>query len=98
MGPLGGIKVVELAQWIAAPAAAAILSDWGAEVIKIEEPAGGDALRGYAETRSDYPKTRINAPFELDNRNKKSIAIDLRHKLGQEIAYRLVKDADIFLT
>ena len=98
MGPLQGIKVVELAQWIAAPAAAAILSDWGADVIKIEEPAGGDALRGYAETRSDYPKMGINAPFELDNRNKKSIAIDLRHKLGQEIAYRLIKDADIFLT
>ena len=98
MGPLQGIKVVELAQWIAAPAATAILSDWGADVIKIEDPAGGDALRGYAETRADYPKMEINAPFELDNRNKKSVAVDLRHKLGQEIAYRLVKDADIFLT
>ena len=98
MGPLQGIKVVELAQWIAAPGAAAIMSDWGADVIKIEEPAGGDALRGYAETRSDYPKMEINAPFELDNRNKKSVAINLRHKLGQEITYQLVKGADIFLT
>ena len=98
MGLLRGIKVVELAQWIAAPAAAAILSDWGADVIKIEEPSGGDALRGYVETRADYPKMEINAPFELDNRNKRSAAINLRHKLGQEIVYRLVKGADIFLT
>lgn len=98
MSLLQGIKVVELAQWIAAPAAAAILSDWGADVIKIEDPMGGDPLRGYAETGSNYPKMEINGPFELDNRNKKSAAINLKHKLGQEIAYRLVKRADIFLT
>ncbi len=98
MSLLQGIKVVELAQWIAAPAAAAILSDWGADVIKIEDTLGGDPLRGYAETGSNYPKMEINGPFELDNRNKKSVAINLKQKLGQEIAYRLVKRADIFLT
>jgi len=95
---LQGIKVVELAQWIAVPAAAAILSDWGADVVKIEDPRGGDALRGYVETRDDYPKMGVNGPFELDNRNKRSVAIDLGHELGREIVYRLVKDADIFLT
>jgi len=89
MGLLQGIKIVELAHWIAAPAAAAILSDWGAEVIKIEDPRGGDALRGYLETRDDYPKMEVNGPFELDNRNKRSVAINLGHEPGQEIAYRL---------
>jgi len=95
---LQGIKVIEFAQWMAAPAAAAILGDWGADVIKIEDPLRGDALRGYVETRPDYPKMEINAPFELDNRNKKSVAINLRHKSGQEIVHRLVKGADIFIT
>jgi len=98
MGLLDGIKIVELAHWIAAPAAAAILSDWGAEVIKIEDPRGGDALRGYLETRDDYPKMEVNGPFELDNRNKRSVAINLGHEPGKEIAYRLVKDTDIFIT
>lgn len=95
---LQGIKVVEFATWMAAPAAAAILSDWGADVIKIEDPLGGDPLRGYEETRSDYPKMEINGPFELDNRNKRSVAVNLRYKSGQEIVHRLVKDADIFIT
>jgi len=98
MNLLQGIKIVELAQWMAAPAAGAILSDWGADVIKIEDPLGGDPLRGYVETRTDYPKTEINGPFELDNRNKKSVAINLRNKPGQEIVHRLVKGADIFVT
>lgn len=98
MNLLQGIKVVELAQWMAVPAAAAVLGDWGADVIKIEDPLGGDPLRGYVETRPDYPKTEINGAFELDNRNKRSVAINLRQELGQEIAHRLVKEADIFLT
>jgi len=98
MNLLEGIKVVEFATWMAAPAAAAILSDWGADVIKIESPLGGDPLRGYEETRSDYPKMGINGPFELDNRNKRSVAINLRYKSGEEIVHRLAKRADIFIT
>jgi len=98
MSLLQGIKVVEFATWMAAPAAAAMLSDWGADVIKIESPLGGDPLRGYEETRRDYPKMGINGPFELDNRNKRSVAINLRYKPAQEIAHRLVKGADIFIT
>lgn len=96
--PLEGIKVVELGQWIAVPAASAILSDWGADVIKIEDPRGGDPLRGYLETRSDYPKMPVNGPFELDNRGKRSVAINLQYELGREIVYRLAKGADIFVT
>jgi len=98
MNLLQGIKIVELAQWMAAPGAAAILSDWGAEVIKIEDPRGGDPCRGYVETRSDYPKMEVNGPFELDNRNKRSIAINLGHEQGREAVCKLVKDADIFIT
>ncbi len=98
MNLLEGIKVVEMATWMAAPGAAAILSDWGASVIKIEDPASGDPLRGYEETRSDYPKMGVNGPFELDNRNKRGVAINLRYKPGQEIVHRLIKGADIFIT
>ena len=89
MNLLQDVKVVELATWMAAPGAAAILGDWGADVIKIEDPSGGDPLRGYEETRSDYPKTEINGPFELDNHNKRSVAINLRNKQGQEIIHRI---------
>ncbi len=98
MNLLDGIKVIELGQWMAVPAAAAILGDWGADVVKIENLSGGDPLRGYVETRPDYPKTDVNGPFELDNRNKRSVAINLRYDLGQQIAHRLVAGADIFLT
>lgn len=96
--PLEGIKIVELGQWIVLPAACAILSDWGADVIKIENPRGGDPLRGYLETRPDYPKMPFNGPFELDNRGKRSIAINLQDDLGREIVYRLIRGADIFAT
>lgn len=98
MNLLQDIKVIEFATWMAAPAAGAILGDWGADVIKIEDPSGGDPLRGYRESRSDYPKTEINGPFELDNRNKRSVAINLRDKQGQEIVHKLVKGADVFIT
>ena len=98
MGPLEGIKVVELGQWVAAPGAGAILSDWGAEVVKIENPSHGDPYRGYVETRSDYPKMAVSGTFELSNRNKRGVAINLQHEAGQEIAHRLVKEADIFIT
>jgi crotonobetainyl-CoA:carnitine CoA-transferase CaiB-like acyl-CoA transferase len=51
MGPLRGIKVVEMGIWIAGPAAGAVLGDWGAEVLKIENPAGGDPVRGLSGNR-----------------------------------------------
>lgn len=98
MGPLEGIKVVELGQWMVLPAACAVMSDWGADVVKIEDPRGGDPLRGYRELQGNSPQLEINCPFELDNRNKRSVAINLKRQAGREIAYRLAEWGDVFLT
>lgn len=98
-GALQGIKIVELGMWAAGPAAGAIMADWGAEVIKIEDPEGGDPFRGFLSTGVGAASaSSINGSFDSDNRNKKSIALDVRNKEGQEVAYRLIKDADVFLT
>jgi crotonobetainyl-CoA:carnitine CoA-transferase CaiB-like acyl-CoA transferase len=92
-GPMHGIRVVELAAWVAAPAAAAILADWGAEVIKVE-PLEGDPARGMVSLGA----TGINPPFEIDNRGKRSIGLDVRTPEGRDLLLRLVADADVFLT
>jgi crotonobetainyl-CoA:carnitine CoA-transferase CaiB-like acyl-CoA transferase len=88
-----GVKVVEVGMWVAGPAAAGILGDWGADVVKIEPP-DGDPLRGILSAVVDGP----SPPFELDNRNKRSIALNLALDEGREIAARLVDDADVFVT
>jgi crotonobetainyl-CoA:carnitine CoA-transferase CaiB-like acyl-CoA transferase len=95
-GPLVGIRVVELGFWVAGPSAAAVLADWGAEVIKMEPP-DGDPFRGLylSVAGAEVP---ANPPFELDNRGKRSIAVDLRRPEGREIADRLVDRADVFVT
>ena len=85
-GPLEGIRVIELAVWHVGPPIGYILGDLGAEVIKIERPDGGDAFR------------RTPFWFEAINRNKQSVALDLKQDRGREVLYKLVKDADIFVT
>jgi crotonobetainyl-CoA:carnitine CoA-transferase CaiB-like acyl-CoA transferase len=98
-GALEGVKVVELAIWAAAPGGGVILADWGAEVIKIEDPNGGDPFRGFLSTGVGAATSlSINGAFESDNRNKKSIAVDIRTEEGRQIVYRLVEQADVFLT
>jgi len=92
-GPLAGVKVVELGLWLAGPACAAILADWGASVTKLE-PIDGDPFRGYAWLFGGH----INPPFELDNRGKRSVSVDLRRPEGLEIALALLADADVFVT
>jgi len=93
MGPLEGIRVVELGTWILAPAAAAILAEMGAEVIKVEEPVGGDPSRGLR-----IGPTGVAPLFLLENRNKKSVAINLSTEKGRDIAHRLLSSADVFIT
>ncbi|MGD9755476.1 MAG: CaiB/BaiF CoA transferase family protein [Acidimicrobiia bacterium] len=92
-GPLSGVKVVELGLWLAGPACGAVLADWGAEVVKIE-PIDGDPFRGFAW----YFGGAVNPPFELDNRGKRSVAVDLRRPEGLEVARALLADADVFVT
>ncbi len=96
--PLSGIRVVELAMWVAGPSTAAVLGDWGAEVIKLEDPAGGDPIRGMVTRSIADPEFRVQPPYELDNRNKRSVTVDLRKAAGQDFAYRLIERADVFVT
>ena len=92
---LKGLKVVEFASYIAAPGAAGILGDWGADVVKVERP-GGDAMRHvFADAKSDLAG---NPTFEMDNRGKRSVVLDISKPQGREALARLAGDADVFLT
>jgi crotonobetainyl-CoA:carnitine CoA-transferase CaiB-like acyl-CoA transferase len=93
-GPMEGIKVVEMGFWVAGPSTAAILADWGASVIKIEPPTG-DPFRGLF---GRGPAGAANPPFELDNRGKRSLALNLESDEGRAIARRLIDDADVFVS
>ncbi|MFC2013800.1 CaiB/BaiF CoA transferase family protein [Chloroflexota bacterium] len=95
---LSGVRVLELAEWIAAPSASMILADWGADVIKIENPQGGDAVRGLLHTDGVYTYADFNQHWEFLNRNKKSIGLDVRSEEGKAILYQLVERADVFVT
>jgi crotonobetainyl-CoA:carnitine CoA-transferase CaiB-like acyl-CoA transferase len=92
---LEGIKVVEYATYMAAPGAGSILSDWGADVVKIEPP-GGDPIRLFFKTIGT--DITDNPVFDFDNRGKKSIVVDTSKPEGQELVRKLVADADVFLT
>ena len=92
---LDGIKVIEHATYMAAPGAGGILSDWGAEVIKIEPPKG-DPIRNFFSTiGTDF---QDNPVFDFDNRGKKSIVLDTSTPDGQAVLRDLASDADVFLT
>jgi crotonobetainyl-CoA:carnitine CoA-transferase CaiB-like acyl-CoA transferase len=95
-GPLEGIRVVELGLWVAGPSAGAVLADWGAEVIKIEPP-DGDPFRGLYITAAGA-ELPANPPFELDNRGKRSVVLNLATAEARRIAHGLVERADVFIT
>ena len=94
-GPLEGVKVVELGVWVAGPAAAGVMADWGADVVKIE-PTAGDPARSFQFMYGGNPPD--NPVFELDNRNKRGVAVDITTDEGRDVAYRLIDDADVFVT
>lgn len=93
---LEGLKVIELASYMAAPSAAMVLSDWGADVIKIEE-IGGDSIRnafkGISRNQLDG-----NPIFAFDNRGKRGVSINIRDAAGAKIVRELISGADIFIT
>ena len=96
-GPLAGVKVIEMGQLIAGPFCGKIMAEFGAEVIKIEPPAtadyeGGDPLRNWRQMHNG-----TSLWWSLQARNKKSVAVNLRVKEGQEIIRKLAKDADILI-
>ena len=88
-GPLGGVRVLDLSQWLAGPAAAALLADFGAEVIMIELPATGAAAL-------DGPGSR-GPGFPVTNRNKKSVTLDVRSPRGREIFLELARSSDVIV-
>lgn len=94
-GPLTGVRVVELGMWVAGPGAGGILADWGADVVKIESPSGDPARSFGAMLGIDDGS---NPPFDLDNRSKRSIVVDLGTAGGQELVAELIAGADVFLT
>jgi crotonobetainyl-CoA:carnitine CoA-transferase CaiB-like acyl-CoA transferase len=93
-----GVRILEVAEQTFVPAASAVLGDLGAEVIKIEPPRRGDALRNHAFTRSEDGAPTAEILFEHANRGKKSIGLDLSSTEGLDILYRLASGADVFLT
>src|SRR6266581_9119839 len=92
-----GLKVIDCASFIAGPAAATVMSDFGAEVIKIEPPGMGDPYRRRAQPPIGQG-LESNPGFVLDGRNKRSLALDLRSPQGQAVLHRLVVAADVFIT
>ncbi len=96
LSSLADLRVVELGVWVAAPSAAALLADWGAEVIKVEAPTG-DPMRnvfGSIGIGSDLP----NPAFALDNRGKRSVVLDLRRPGDRERLESLLATADVFIS
>jgi crotonobetainyl-CoA:carnitine CoA-transferase CaiB-like acyl-CoA transferase len=96
-GILSGLRVIDCGTYVAGPASATMMSDFGAEVIKIERPQGGDLYRFMAD-QPGFAKADINWAWILTSRNKKSVAIDLSVPQGRDILIRLVKTADVFVT
>lgn len=89
-----GLKVIDCASWIAGPAAATMLSDFGADVIKIEPPGAGDPWRA----SQPVPGKTVDYYWQLTSRNKRSLALDLKHPDGQAVLHRLAGTADVFIT
>ena len=93
---LDGVRVVEVSAWAFVPSAGAVLADWGAEVLKIEPPTG-DPIRGLVNAGIG-PAEGLVFPWEIWNRGKRSLALDLTQPEAQEIVLKLVESADVFLT
>src|SRR5579871_6958252 len=94
--PLAGLRVLDISSFIAAPAAAVVLGDWGADVIKVEGP-DGDPNRRIMHDSSNYPKSEVNYPWLMDSRNKRSIVLDLKKSEARAALDKLIKWADVMI-
>lgn len=93
-----GVRILEVAEHMFVPAASAILSDWGADVIKVEHHLRGDAMRGLGSTGVLDLSQGVHVLNEHANRGKRSIGLDLSSEQGVEVLYALAKTCDVFLT
>jgi crotonobetainyl-CoA:carnitine CoA-transferase CaiB-like acyl-CoA transferase len=94
--PLAGLRVLDISSFIAAPAAAVVLGDWGADVIKVEGP-DGDPNRRIMHDSSNYPKSEVNYPWQMDSRNKRSIVLDLKKPEARAALDRLIATSDVLI-
>lgn len=92
---MAGIRVIEVAEHTFVPVAGMVLAEWGADVVKVERAQGGDASRYIRLPGTDGS---INPYFEVGNRGKRSVALDLSRPEGRELLYHLLETADVFLT
>src|SRR5580704_7788843 len=92
---LSGLKVVEMSTWVAAPGCAMIMAEWGADVIKVEDPNGGDAIRRFYP---DTPESPGHPIFSLENRGKRGVVLDVYSADGRAALVESVKGADVFIT
>jgi len=97
-GPLDGIRVLEVAMYGFVPSAGAVLSDWGADVIKVEHAVTGDPQRGLRQIGAYKVEGEPNPNFEHANRGKRSIGLDVSKTDAQEVVYELAARSDVFLT
>jgi len=96
-GVLSGLRVIDCATYVAGPAAATVMSDFGADVIKIERPPDGDLWRTFSSVPG-YPSTDFHYTWLLTSRNKRSIVLDLTKDAGRDTLLKLVAGADVFVT
>ena len=95
--PLEGLLVLDISTFIAAPAAAVALADYGADVIKIEAPGEGDPHRHNYKRAATYPRSDSNFPLQLDGRLKRSLALDLKNEKARPILEELIRRADVMI-
>jgi crotonobetainyl-CoA:carnitine CoA-transferase CaiB-like acyl-CoA transferase len=93
-----GVRVLEVAQFVFAPSAGALLADWGADVIKVEHPVTADGQRGFLRWSGAVFDPDRNPLIEGPNRGKRSVGLDISTPDGRELLYALAKTADVFLT
>ncbi len=96
--PLTGIKVLEIGTFVFVPSAAALLADWGADVVKVEHPGHGDPLRGVRIPTQAKGKDPAALVMDQCNRSKRSIALDLEHRSCRPVLERLLTRSDVFMT
>jgi len=93
--PLDGIRVLEVASWLAAPSCAALMADMGASVIKVEPPGGDTYRRLYQAMFGD---DFVHPAYQFDNRGKRGVCVNLETREGLELVHRLAADCDVFIT
>ncbi|MGM7645420.1 CaiB/BaiF CoA transferase family protein [Nocardia sp. JW2] len=98
MGPLEGIRVLEVAMYGFVPSAGAVLADWGADVVKVEHAVTGDPQRGLRQVGRMRVEGEPNPNVEHANRGKRSIGVDMSVPAGREVIHELARGADVFLT